>query len=538
MTSSDKDIKKPRLKIPRTKKKTLEQKKLLKDSKEAKTGKKGRPLGAKSIEKVDLLTLKQSLLLDNVEELVENKQREEMLASTEGVKEIVIPYTPSIHQQEVHQLLDSHRFAVVVVHRGWGKTWLAANELVRRAWSCPSKQGGKFIYVAPEKLQAKKIVWRELKFFVKDLPHHLNEAELVITFPNNSSIELAGADNPDRLRGQHPHYVVLDEVAQMPRDTWYEAVFPSLRANKGGALFIGTPKGDNLFKELYDHATHTKSWLAYRKTIFDTNVATDEEIEELRHTMPLPKFEQEYLCSFDAAIQGTYFGPIIDDANRNLVGTVPYDPVQPVITAWDLGTTDSTAIWFVQRDKTDQRLLRIIDFYENSEKDIFHYIQYVKAKPYIYDHHIMPHDVTQVSWETGRTRLDLLRQHGMTIRIAKKIGIQEGISMAQTLLYTCRFDETKCREGLSHLRQYRAKQDRKTGEYLDEPVHDQHSHAADAFRTLASGLKDAITTDKSRMAYAEASYNYFNPALSGRSSSDEADYDYDPFNPTGGAHRF
>ena len=506
-------------------------------SKRAGKKKVGRPTSAKKAQEIDLLTLKQSVLLDNVEELVKEKHRAEM-ENIEGVKELIIPYTPSSHQQEVHGILESpnKRFGVVVVHRGWGKTWLAANELIRRAWACPAAQGGKFIYVAPEKLQAKKIVWRELKFFVKDLPHTANEAELTITFPNNSSVELAGADNPDRLRGQHPHFVVLDEVAQMPRDVWYEAIFPSLRANKGGALFIGTPKGDNLFKELFEHAglAANKSWFAYKKTIFDTDVASKEEINELRATMPLPKFEQEYLCSFDAAIQGTYFGPIIDDSGRNIVGDVPWDPSAPVITAWDLGTTDSTVIWFVQRDKHDSKLLRVVDYYENSQKDIFHYINIVKSKKFTYDHHIMPHDVTQVSWETGRTRLDLLRQHGMTIRVAKKVGIKEGISMAQTLLYTCRFDDTLCKEGLSHLRQYRAKQDKRTGEYLDEPLHDAHSHAADAFRTLACGLKDSHGLDKHRNAYAVADYDYFNPAYSGRTNDNEkADDEYDIFNPVG-----
>lgn len=492
----------------------------------------GRPAKKETREKVDLQMLKQALLLDNVEELVREKHRKEMAA--EGIKELIIPYTPSIHQQEVHELINRNRFGVVVVHRGWGKTWLAANELIRRAWSCTAPQGGKFIYIAPEKLQAKKIVWKELKFFVKDLPHNANEAELVITFPNGSTVELAGADNPDRLRGIHPHFVVLDEVAQMPQDTWYEAVYPSLRANQGGALFIGTPKGENLFKTLFEHGQDSKGWFSLRRTIFDTNVATEVEIEDLRKTMPQSKFEQEYLCSFDAAVQGTYFGNILDDPEKGIMVDVPWDPGRPVITAWDLGTTDSTVIWFVQKDPGDSRLVRVIDYYENNQKDIFHYIQYIKTKPYTYEYHIMPHDVTQVSWETGRSRVDLFKQHGVNIKIAKKVGIQEGIVMAQTLLYTCRIDRTKCKEGVTHLRQYRAKQDRKTGQFLEDPVHDMHSHAADAFRTLAVGLKNSITTDSARSAYALSSYDYFNPSAAGR-PADVADDNYDLFNP-GGNH--
>lgn len=505
-------------------KQSLTKKQALKPVGDTAPKRKGRPLGKKKREELDLLSLKQAVLLDNVEELIKDKQM------SEGVKELVIPYTPSVHQQEVHALIDKYRFGVVVVHRGWGKTWLAANELIRRAWTCTAPQGGKFIYVAPEKLQAKKIVWKEIKFFVKDMPHTINEAELTVTFPNGSTVELAGADNPDRLRGQHPHFVVLDEVAQMPRDTWYEAVYPSLRANKGGALFIGTPKGDNLFRELYDLAEDARGWFNYKKTIYDTTVATPTEIEDLIATMPPPKFEQEYLCSFEAAVQGTFFGNIIDDSSKNLVGIVPYDPTQPVITAWDLGTTDSTAIWFAQRDPRDPKLLRIIDFYENSEKDVFHYITEIKKRPYIYDYHIMPHDVTQVSWESKRTRLDIFKQHSMKIAVAKKAAISEGISMAQALMYTCRFDSDKCFLGLSHLRQYKAKHNRITGELTSEPVHDKHSHAADAFRTLAVGLKNITPRDFIRNAYAESEYDYFSPSTAGKGPRHGQD-DFDVFNP-------
>lgn len=406
-------------------------------------------------------------------------------------------------------------------------TWLAINELIKRAWSCNAPQGGKFIYVAPEKAQAKEIAWSQMKYFVKDLPHTVNESELVITFPNSSVVRLAGADNPDRLRGIHPHYVVIDEVAQMPKDLWYEVVYPSLRANNGGCLFIGTPKGDNLFKELFEHAKNAKNWFAYKRNIFETEVASAEEIEELRQTMPQAKFEQEYLCSFDAAIQGTYFSNILE--RFGIVGDVPWDPSQPVITAWDLGTTDATVIWFVQRDPKEPKVIRIIDYYEKSEQNIFHYIQHVKSKPYTYDYHILPHDVTQVSWETGRTRVDLFKQHGMPIRIAKKVPVQEGISMAQTLLHTARIDAKKCYEGIRHLHQYRAKQDRMTGQYLDEPVHDQHSHAADALRTLAVGLKASTSAGAARNAYALSDYDYFDPGSAGR-LNDTADHDYDIFN--------
>lgn len=389
-------------------------------------------------------------------------------------------------------------------------TWLAINELIKRAWSCDLPQGGKYIYVAPEKLQAKKIAWKELKYFLKDVPCNINETNLMITLPNNSTIELEGADNPDRIRGQHPHFVVLDEVAQMPRDTWYEAVFPALRAHNGGALFIGTPKGDNLFRELFDQAHNKTSWFAIKKTIYDTNVSTLEQINEIKDSMPPSKFEQEYMCCFEAASQGTFYSHLFDRQDKQLVGEVPYNPALPVITAWDLGTTDMTSIWFAQVDGSGTT--RLIDYYENTMHDIHHYIQLVRNKPYVYDYHILPHDVTHVSWESGRSRLAIFKSHNMNIRVAKKYPIEEGISIAQTFLYTCKFDEMNCAIGVNHLKQYRAKQNRITGEFTSEPVHDVHSNAADAFRMLAIGIKNNIVESNYRNSYADSSYDWLNPS--------------------------
>lgn len=420
------------------------------------------------------------MLLPDLEAQIQKKHD----MAIQGIKEMIVPYTPSSDQQEIHDKLTRYRFGVAVVHRGFGKSWLAVNELVRRAWSCTSPHGGRFLYVAPEKLHAKKIVWRELKYFVKDLPHSINEAELVVTFPNGSSVELAGADNPDRLRGMHPHYVVLDEVAQMPRDMWYEVIYPALQANQGGALFIGTPKGDNLFKELYDLAKKTPGWFAHKRNVFETRVFTPEAIEELQVTMPTAKFEQEYMCSFDAAYTGTYYAPLI--AQLKLVGSASYDPAYPVLTGWDLGTADDTVIWFAQQVGNK---IHLIDYYESNNKDFFHYIGVIKHKPYLYSYHVLPHDVNNRSWETGKSRLDYFRQHGMRVQVAPKTSPQEGISVVQTHLYRCVFDLEKCETGIRHMMQYCSKRDKLTGHETGEPAHNGSEHCADAFRTMIMGMK-------------------------------------------------
>jgi hypothetical protein len=405
---------------------------------------------------------------------------------------IDIPYQPLPIQAQIHKSLK--RFNVVVLHRGCGKSYLAINELIKQAFTCEDNSGALFVYIAPEKQQAKDIIWAKLKYFTKNIPDiKIREDELSITFPdNNATIRLEGADKPDRLRGIHPHFVVLDEVGQMKRDTWYEAVFPSLQRNNGSVLFIGTPKGNNLFKELYDlgmHLTETGEddrWYCTIKNIYETGVFKGDAIDNIKKIMPESKWEQEYLCKWDAVFTGAYYSDMLSDEDKGILSDVPYNPMYPVITGWDLGTQDKTCIWFAQ--KIDNKFC-FMDYYENNGQDIYHYINIIKNKQYRYAYHILPHDATQRGWETKSTRLAIFQRLGLKAVQAKKLSIEEGISIVQANLYISRFDRRRCAKGIQHLMSYRSKVDRISGEETGEPLHDAASDAADALRTFFVGVK-------------------------------------------------
>ena len=377
-----------------------------------------------------------------------------------------------------------------MLHRGAGKTILAVNELIKRAMECTDKSGSQFVYIAPEKAQAKNVAWAKLKHYTKNIPDlKIREDELTITFPhNNATICLEGADNPDRMRGRHPHFVIMDEVGQMKRDMWYEVVMPGTMAHSAPVLFIGTPKGDNLFKEMYDlsvsEQVNKEDWFSTILSIYETGRYSVSEIELIKRTQPQAKFEQEYLCSFDANFTGAYYSDLLFNEDWRLVGDYDYNPMYPVITGWDLGTADYTCIWFAQQDSTGK--ITVFDYYQNNNQDIYHYINYVKNKPYIYDYHILPHDSVQRTWQSLTTRASILKQHGLKVVVAAKLSIQEGIAVVQAALYNCRFNKNKCKIGLRELAAYRSKADKVTGNETGEPV---HNDAADAFKTLIVGLK-------------------------------------------------
>jgi len=166
-------------------------------------------------------------------------------------------YAPRRHQAEIHKRLK--RFNVLVCHRRFGKTVLAVNQLIGSGLRC-KKLNPRFAYVAPLLKQAKAVAWDFLLHYGAPFRIAANTSELRIDLVNGARITLYGADNPDALRGIYLDGVVLDEYADMQPRTWTEVVRPALADRRGWAIFIGTPKGQNGFYDLYESAKADGNW--------------------------------------------------------------------------------------------------------------------------------------------------------------------------------------------------------------------------------------------------------------------------------------
>lgn len=213
------------------------------------------------------------------------------------------------------------RFNVLVVHRRAGKTNLAIPLLLDRALKHQLDRP-MFAYVAPQLNQAKSIAWELLKAYCRKIPGtEINEAELWVELPNKARIRIFGADNPDRLRGMYFDGIVLDEVAQMKPEVWGEIIRPALADRKGWALFIGTPKGVNLFSDLYYKAVSDPDWYAGRWTVYETQALDDDEIEAQRRGMTESQFAQEFLVDFAAASDNILIQFEVANAARQRVVT-------------------------------------------------------------------------------------------------------------------------------------------------------------------------------------------------------------------------
>ena len=172
----------------------------------------------------------------------------------------------------------------------------------------------------------------------------------------------------------------------------------------------------------------------------------------------------------------------------NRIRELVIDKTIPVQTFWDLGWADMTSIWFVQAIPGGE--VRVIDFYQNCQKPIDHYAQILQDKGYVYKDWWLPHDAEHKNM-TGRSVKDILTDMGKPVRITPKLSIADGINAARMLMDRCYFDETRCADGLQNLRHYRYDVDPNTKMFSNKPLHDQHSHAADAFRYLAVGLDES-----------------------------------------------
>lgn len=383
----------------------------------------------------------------------------------------------------------SKRWAVVVAHRRAGKTVSVCADLVIGALET-ALPNPKFAYLAPLRDQAKKVAWQ----YLKDLSEPYwakkpNEAELKIEIKSRggiATIYVGGADSPDSLRGLYFDGVALDEVGDMRPSTWYSVLRPALSDRRGWAIFMGTPKGRNMFWNLREEARlNPETHLLIELPASKTGIIHPEELRDAQAQMTTEAYAIEYECSFDASIPGAYFardiGKIYEAGQIGSDVKFTRDPEFPVFVAGDLGFTDSCAWWVWQKVAGG---FKVVDYYEADGQPISHYIDWIKSLGNV-EKVYLPHDARAKSLQTGRSIIEVFLYNGIYPDIVPKMALQDSIEAARQILPFCWFNEEKTYEGLEHLRAYSRTWDEKTSSFKDRPNHDSHSHAADAFRYMA-----------------------------------------------------
>jgi hypothetical protein len=409
----------------------------------------------------------------------------------EEVLDIELDYCPRDVFLDFHERQE--RWAVIVAHRRCGKTVSCINELIYKAL-IENKEDGRYAYVAPYYSQAKNIAWDYLLRFSKPVMAKANQSELWVELINGARIRLFGADNADSLRGLYLDGIVLDEYADMRPRIWGEIIRPLLADRLGWAVFIGTPKGHNAFWDVYSNALQSPDWYAKTLRASKTGLLPPEELADAAKSMTQDQYLQEFECDFESAILGAYYGKemrALTDSGR--ITDVEHDPLFPVHTAWDLGYSDDTSIWWYQVVHGE---IRVLDYHSSNGQAIAYYTGLIQAKEqeykYNYGIHWLPHDARAKTLASGGK--SIIEQLSVKIPIEKmkivpSLSLQDGIQASRLALLRCWFD-TKCDDGIECLRQYQREYDEDRKVFRDKPRHDWTSHGADAFRMMSIAWRE------------------------------------------------
>ena len=416
-------------------------------------------------------------------------------------------WDPRPYQLEAWKYLErGGKRACLVCHRRWGKDDLALH------WTATSafQKVAPYWHMLPKANQARKAIWNAVnphtghrridEAFPKALRKRTNDQEMFIEFVNGSTWQVVGSDNYDALVGAPPYGLVLSEWALADPNAW-AYLAPILNENDGWALFIYTSRGRNHGYSTYKRALASDTWFADRQPASETGVFSDQILEEARRDlaqlygdeiMAETMYEQEYECSFDAPVLGSYYGRQMREADeQKRVTHVPHEPTLPVHTAWDLGVGDSTAIWFAQFVAKE---VRLIGYYEASGVGLDHYAsklqEMAREGRWVYGTHYLPHDAKVRELGTGKTRVETLESLNIgDLQLIPLMGVDDGINAARLTLPRCWFNLDTTERGVDALRQYHAEYDEKRKTLLSRPAHDWASHGADAFRYLATAYR-------------------------------------------------
>jgi hypothetical protein len=411
-------------------------------------------------------------------------------------------FTPRDYQIPFMDFMDNGgKKCMMVWHRRSGKDLAALHQTCKMM----HERKGAYWHIYPTFAQARKAIWegftKEGKRTLENVfPGFLDpkrpgsivkrkdEQQMVVELKCGSIWRLLGSDRVEVV-GAGPVGVVYSEYAICsPKST--NLISPMLRENDGWEIYITTPRGANHAKDLFDRAkADPKLWYCDIKTLFDTRAYDPEKTlaEERQSGKPEAFIKQEYLCDWTAALVGSVWGDLVDEAGKTGALDDFEHGYDDVFTSWDLGFTDSTVIWFwqVKGGRVD-----LIDFYEEHGKPLSHYFDVIDGKPYRYIRHWLPHDARQTTLAAGVSILNqFLRKYPGVVSVGPDLPLLEGIQAARWMIQKGVRFHPRTADGIKCIRNYHYEWDEDDRDYSARPAHDWSSHAADAFRYTAAVVK-------------------------------------------------
>jgi len=420
------------------------------------------------------------------------------------VAQVYLPndWKPRSYQRPMWDYLENGgKRAIGIWHRRAGKDDVLLHRTAVAAFERPAT----YWTALPEYAQARKALWAAVnphtgkRRIDEAFPHELrettNEQEMFIRFVNGSTWQLVGSDRYNSLVGAGVAGVTFSEFALANPSSW-AYIRPMLEENDGWAAFITTPRGRNHAQAMYEMGKANPKWFAEVLSIHNTGALSPTQIEEslaeytalYGEDIGRAQFEQEYECSFNAAILGAFYAREMSNIRREGRITEECEPdlSKPVHRAWDIGVKDDTSIWWFQVQGAQ---VFILDCYSQSGVGLDHYADVVhkrhQERGWILGQDFVPHDAKVKEWGTGRTRVETMREYHLKPFLVPMATKMDGINAVRQTLARSLFHPDCEAQGIAALEQYRREWDDEKKTFKASEVHDWSSHLADAFRYLA-----------------------------------------------------
>ena len=399
-------------------------------------------------------------------------------------------------------LFKKSRYKVLWGGRGGAKSWGIARALL----------------ILGAKSQLRILCAREFQTSIKDSVHKLLSDQVLelgltdfydvidrtIRGKNGTEFNFVGLkNNVANVKSYEGVDICWVEEAQTVSARSWDVLVPTIR-KEGSEIWI------SFNPELESDATyqrfilHSPENAIIQKINWSDNPWFPETLNKERMTLKSRDPEAyntvwEGLCR--QTVDGAVFAREMQMAElEERVTKVRYDPTKPVHAVFDLGWADSTSIWFVQFIAQEIRFIRYI---EDSQQTMSHYLALMQTFGYVYDTLWLPHDAQNKTLAAqGRTIEEIVRNSGFKTKIIPRTSIVDSINASRTMFRNCYFDRDNCYDGLQCLRHYKYEVDPETKAFSKNPLHDQYSHGADAFRMVALGVQETRPRRPKQVNYA------------------------------------
>ena len=390
-------------------------------------------------------------------------------------------------------LQGAHRYRVVHGGRGSGKSWTVARLLILKAAAAPIR-----VLCARE---TQKSIQESVHRLLKDQIEHMGLQDVFevqetrILGRNGSDFAFAGIRQQGvaNLKSFEGVDVVWVEEAQVVSRRSWDVLIPTIRKPGSEIWITFNPELDS--DETYERfVLSPPSDAQVIACNWSDNPWFPAELDKERRDWKLRDpvgYDTVWEGKCRPSVEGAIYAQEIDALHREgRVRPVPYDPMLMVHTVWDLGWNDSMSIICVQRSASE---VRVIDYIEDSHRTLDSYVAELRDRRWNWGTDYIPHDGRAKDFKSGKSTEEILKALGRQVVVLGAENVEEGIRQARMVFGRCYFDQTKAKRLLDSLKRYRRQINATTNE-PGAPLHDEHSHAADAFRYVAMSLEQ-MTND-------------------------------------------